>query len=70
MFTGIVSDIGRVASVSTLPKGVRLRIETTYDPKTIDIGASISCAGVCLTVVSLPETGSNDRWFEVVGCSN
>lgn len=65
MFTGIVSDIGRVASVSTLPKGVRLRIETTYDPKTIDIGASISCAGVCLTVVSLPETGSNDRWFEV-----
>ena len=65
MFTGIVSDIGRVASVSTLPKGVRLRIETVCDPKTIDIGASIACAGVCLTVVSLPETGSSYRWFEV-----
>lgn len=65
MFTGIVSDIGRVASVSTLPKGVRLRIETNYDPVTIDIGASISCAGVCLTVVSLPQAGLADRWFEV-----
>ena len=51
MFTGIVTDVGTVASVKPLPKGVRLRIETAYDPATIDIGASISCAGVCLTVV-------------------
>ena len=65
MFTGIVTDIGTVASATTLPQGVRLRIGTAYDPATIDIGASISCAGVCLTVVSLPEPGSNQRWFEV-----
>jgi riboflavin synthase len=65
MFTGIVTDVGRVASLAALPKGVRLRIETAYDPKTIDIGASISCAGVCLTVVALPQAGSNRRWFEV-----
>ncbi|TKT81422.1 riboflavin synthase [Aquamicrobium sp. LC103] len=65
MFTGIVTDIGTVAAVSTLPKGVKLRIETAYDPETIDIGASISCAGVCLTVVALPQGGSNQRWFEV-----
>ena len=65
MFTGIVTDIGTIASASPLPEGVRLRIETAYDPATIDIGASISCGGVCLTVVALPEGGSNQRWFEV-----
>ena len=65
MFTGIVTDIGRIASVSPLAKGVRVRIETVYDPSTIDIGASISCAGVCLTVVALPNEDSNARWFEV-----
>lgn len=51
MFTGIVSDVGTVASVKPLDEGVRLRVETAYDPATIAIGASISCAGVCLTVV-------------------
>lgn len=65
MFTGIVTDIGTVARTSSLAQGVRLRIDTAYDPETIDIGASIACAGVCLTVVALPEAGSNDRWFEV-----
>lgn len=65
MFTGIITDIGKVASMAPLPKGERLRIKTAYDPATIDIGASISCSGVCLTVVALPEDGSNDRWFEV-----
>jgi riboflavin synthase len=65
MFTGIVTDVGRVASAKPLPKGVRLRIETAYDPATVDIGASISCAGVCLTVTGLPGQGANERWFEV-----
>ncbi|MBO6719397.1 MAG: riboflavin synthase [Rhizobiaceae bacterium] len=65
MFTGIVTDIGTIASVKPLPEGARLRIDTAYDPGTIDIGASISCGGVCLTVVALPEPGSNARWFEV-----
>lgn len=65
MFTGIVTDVGTVSEARPLPEGVRLRIETAYDPATIDIGASISCAGVCLTVVALPETTSNARWFEV-----
>ncbi|MEO3387633.1 riboflavin synthase [Mesorhizobium sp. CAU 1741] len=65
MFTGIVTDIGTIAAASPLPEGVRLRIDTAYDPATIDIGASIACSGVCLTVVGLPEQGSNQRWFEV-----
>lgn len=65
MFTGIITDIGTVASVTKLEQGVRLRIDTAYDPATIAIGASIACAGVCLTVVALPEADSSTRWFEV-----
>ncbi|MCV0396367.1 MAG: riboflavin synthase [Rhizobiaceae bacterium] len=65
MFTGIVTDVGTVAAVSPLAQGVRIRMDTAYDPATIDIGASISCAGVCLTVVALPEENADDRWFEV-----
>ncbi len=69
MFTGIVTDIGRIVAVRPLAEGVGLRIETGYDPATIDIGASISCSGVCLTVTALPDEdskeGSNGRWFEV-----
>ncbi|MET0357873.1 MAG: riboflavin synthase [Pararhizobium sp.] len=65
MFTGIVTDIGKVESVTPLDEGVRLRVATAYDPATIDIGASISHSGVCLTVTALPEEGANGRWFEV-----
>lgn len=65
MFTGIVTDVGRIASVRPLDQGRRYRIETRYDPATIEIGASIACSGVCLTVVALSEQGANARWFEV-----
>lgn len=65
MFTGIVTDIGTVAVVTRLDRGRRFRIATAYEPATIAIGASIACAGVCLTVTGLPEPGSNARWFEV-----
>jgi riboflavin synthase len=65
MFTGIVTDVGTVAELSELPEGVRLRVSTNYDPKTIDMGASISHGGICLTVTKLPDEGSNERWYEV-----
>jgi riboflavin synthase len=65
MFTGIVTDVGTVAELSELPEGVRLRVATNYDPKTIDMGASISHGGICLTVTKLPDEGSNERWYEV-----
>lgn len=65
MFTGIVTDVGTVHSLTPRDEGVLLRIETDYDPETIAIGASIACAGVCLTVVALPKGGANTRWFEV-----
>lgn len=65
MFTGIVTDIGRVAAINRLDQGIRLRIETSRDPANIDIGASIACSGVCLTVTALPGPGETLRWFEV-----
>ncbi len=65
MFTGIVTDIGEVEAVVPLDEGRRLRIRTAYDPASIEIGASIACSGVCLTVTALPEQGANSRWFEV-----
>lgn len=65
MFTGIVTDVGTVSELTPLDEGLKLRIATNYDPKTIDMGASIAHAGVCLTVTALPAEGSNERWFEV-----
>ena len=59
MFTGIVTDIGRVRAVKAAAGHVtRFVIETSYDTSTIAIGASIACAGCCLTAV---ETGPG--WF-------
>jgi riboflavin synthase len=65
MFTGIVTDIGEVLQVEPLAAGRRFRIATAWDPATIAIGASISCAGVCLTVTGLPKATDNARWFAV-----
>jgi riboflavin synthase len=64
MFTGIVTDVGRVAAISNGERLRRIRIETVYDPATIEIGASIACAGPCLTVVAIEKRG-NGCSFEV-----
>jgi riboflavin synthase len=53
VFTGIVSDIGEILDVSEQAEGLRrMTIGCGYDPQTIDIGASIACSGICLTVVA------------------
>ncbi len=52
MFTGIVTDVGRVVSVEETAGGVRrVVVETRYDVDEIALGASIACSGPCLTVV-------------------
>jgi len=65
MFTGIVTDIGVIEGITPVDGGVRLRIATSYDPQSIDIGASIACSGACLTVVAVSDPRDNQRWFEV-----
>ncbi len=67
MFTGIVTAIGTI--ISAQQRGdLRLRISAPLDPARIDIGASIACSGVCLTVVDRGGQASNDQndaWFDV-----
>lgn len=62
MFTGIITDIGEV--LTAVQEGdLRARIGTGYDVGGIDIGASIACDGVCLTVIA---KGTDPRgWFDV-----
>lgn len=59
MFTGIITDIGRISQL-TQEGDLRVRIQTAYDTQSIDMGASIASDGVCLTVVDLGED-----WYEV-----
>lgn len=80
MFTGIITDIGRVRRVVAAGQGAgagdtRLEIACAYDPATIAIGASIACSGCCLTVIErgpaievggqFGANGSGDAWFAV-----
>ncbi|HAK98919.1 MAG: riboflavin synthase [Rhizobiales bacterium TMED249] len=57
MFTGIISDVGTILEVTQMGD-TRYVIETSYDTQGIDIGASIACSGVCLTVIEKMETPS------------
>lgn len=59
MFTGIVTDLGKVRAIE-LRGDTRIEIETSYDTDSVDIGASIACSGPCLTVV---EKGPG--WFAI-----
>jgi riboflavin synthase len=59
MFTGIVTDVGTVRSAEQRGD-LRLQIATGYDLETVDLGASIACSGVCLTVVD-----KGGDWFAV-----
>ncbi|MFW2343643.1 riboflavin synthase [Brevundimonas sp.] len=60
MFTGIVTDVGRVRRIQATARDHRYEIETAFDTATIDLGASISHAGCCLTV-----TEKGPGWFAV-----
>jgi riboflavin synthase len=59
MFTGIITDVGRVRSVDEQGDR-RLEIQTTFDLERIELGASIACSGVCLTVID-----KGPDWFSV-----
>ena len=59
MFTGIITDIGTIRSV-TRAGDTRFEIVTSYDLATVDLGASIACNGCCLTVI---EKGKD--WFAI-----
>jgi riboflavin synthase len=63
MFTGLVTDIGEIVAVRQLAEGLRrLEVACGYPRASIQEGASIACAGVCLTVVGIGEEGGR-TWF-------
>jgi riboflavin synthase len=59
MFTGIITDIGRIRSAEQRGD-LRLTVGCAYDVAGVDLGASIACSGVCLTVVD-----KGEDWFAV-----
>jgi len=59
MFTGIITDIGRIEAAEQRGD-LRLQIACAYDMGSVDLGASIACSGACLTVVD-----KGDDWFAV-----
>jgi riboflavin synthase len=59
MFTGIVTDVGTVRSAEQRGD-LKLVIGSGYDMDTVELGASIACSGVCLTVVD-----KGEDWFAV-----
>ena len=59
MFTGIISDIGEVLQVE-MRGDLHARIKTAFDMAGVDLGASIACNGICLTVAD-----KGEGWFEV-----
>jgi riboflavin synthase len=62
MFTGIVSDVGEVRHVEKRGD-THVVIGTHYDVGAVEIGASIACSGICMTVVD--KGSAKDRWFAV-----
>ena len=73
MFTGIIKDVGEILSIN-LDSG-KIKISSKFDHNDIDIGASISCSGICLTVVE-KDKHKNHSYFcfevsqETISCSS
>jgi riboflavin synthase len=59
MFTGIITDVGEVVGVERRAEGLcHLTVACSYERESIALGASIACAGICLTVVSTDLQGN------------
>ena len=63
MFTGIITDVGEIAKIEKI-KDKQAKIFCTFDVSEMDLGASICCDGVCLTVTDCGIT-ENKNWFSV-----
>jgi len=67
MFTGIVTDVGEVIDVLRGAEKLRLTVACRYDVATVDVGASVAHAGVCLTVVEAARRGNRTAITTDVG---
>ena len=64
MFTGIIEETGKIIEPNN-SDGKSFRLTCSFNVNEIDIGASICCDGICLTVSSKGKTQENTTWFEV-----
>jgi len=62
VFTGLVTDVGRVSAVRDKPGLRRLTVESAYPVTTLQMGASVMHAGVCLTIVEFGARGAGSWW--------
>lgn len=75
MFTGIITDVGKVKRVDR-GGDVVFTLETAFDVAQVEIGASISCSGACLTVTKKGRDDGGQNWFtvdashETIRCTN
>ncbi|WP_412057984.1 riboflavin synthase [Bartonella sp. DGB2] len=65
MFTGIITAIGLIEEIQQRQQGLWLKIKSPYPASTIDIGASIACSGICLTVIERFEIDGGGSYFIV-----
>ena len=63
MFTGIITDVGQIDRIEARGD-LRIFVNTAYDMATVDLGASIACSGVCLTVINKGSHAAGG-WFAV-----
>ncbi len=65
MFTGLITDVGRLTVVKPGSDGAdtRLEIATGYDLSEMPLGASIACSGICLTAVDKGQAADGSWWF-------
>ena len=52
MFNGIIYNQGKISKISKRPKGINIFVKSNFKLKKKDIGLSIACDGVCLTLIS------------------
>ena len=64
MFTGIVEEVGSI--IENISDSNNFRISCSFDIEKIDIGASICCDGICLTVSKKGKTPDSLTWFELL----
>ena len=64
MFTGIIEETGKILDSSNSANNI-FRLSCTFDIDRVDIGASICCDGICLTVLKKGKSKENGNWFEV-----
>ncbi len=70
LFTGIITDVGRIVAIDKKPNGLHIAIECAYPPEVTMLGASIACNGACMTVTEMENCAVGSRFsFDVSDAS-